>query len=582
MDAWSDERVETIVLMASSQIGKTETFLLNPLGYYISQDPAPILAIQPTLELAQALSKDRLMPMVRDTPCLHNRITSEGKARDASNRILHKTFPGGQLTMAGANSPASLAARPVRVVLMDEIDRYPISAGAEGDPVNLAKKRTTAFFNKKIGMCSTPTIKGASRIEAAYEESDQRKYWVPCPHCLEYQILEFKNLHWDTTLNERGETVEHFPETAHLVCPHCGAVIYESEKPKMLLAGEWRAGAPFKGTAGFWINELYSPWVSWAEFVDNWVKAKKMPETLKVFINTSLGETYQEKGETIEEGDLVNRREHYEAEAPEGVLVVTLSVDVQGDRLEGEFRGWGVDLETWGLSYVILHGDPSQAAVWDALAGQMERTFAHEHGIELHVACTTIDSGGHHAQQVYEFARDQQRRGKMCYPTKGSSVAGRPILSKMSKNNKLGVRMFIVGTDTAKDLIFGRLQIPDPGPGYCHFPRGEGYDEDYFKQLTAEHCVTRFTKGAARRSWEMKPGHKRNEALDVFVGNLAAVKILNPVFDVLAKKIEKASGNATETPGHGPEKNAQPAESPTTPQPQKRTARRKKKWSSAW
>lgn len=583
MNAWTDPAVERVVLMASSQIGKTESFILNPLGYFIHQDPAPILVVLPTLVIAQAFSKDRFTPMIEDSQSLRTLVRGEdktAKAKDSSDTILHKEFPGGYITMAGANSPASLASRPIRILLFDEVDQYKESAGSQGDPIALGEKRTTAFWNKKIGMTSTPTVKGASRIEAAFDQSDQRRFYVPCPHCLEYQTFKFKNLDWKKEINSRGETVKHFPETTNYICEHCGAVISEEEKYKMILAGEWRAGAEFNGTAGFHINEIYSPFVTWSKLIENWIQAKKLPETLKVFINTSLAETWEEKGETIEETDLVARREHYEAEAPAGVLVITASVDVQGDRLEVGFQGWGKDQETWGIDYQILYGDPAAAEVWQDLEDQIDRTFEHESGIELRVACVTIDSGGHHTDQVYQFTKKLQRRARKIYATKGSSQPGKPLLSKMSKNNKLSVRMFIIGTETAKELIFGRLSIPDPGPGYCHFPRLASFDDEYFKQLTAEHCVTRWAKGVPRRSWILKTGQKRNEALDIMVGNFAALQILNPNFKKLAERIEDQSQPDPDPPEKPDPEGSGKKQPPGARRPGGRI--RKKSWAKSW
>jgi len=429
--------------------------------------------------------------------------------------------------MAGANSASSLASRPIRIVFMDEVDRFPASAGSEGDPVALTKKRTTTYWNRKIIMTSTPTVKGASRIEQAFSESDQRKYYVPCPECGELQILYWANIKWD-----QDETGKHLPETARYVCEFCKHEIKESDKSRLLLGGEWTATAESNGVAGFWINELYSPWVSWAEMVTTFIEAKKYPETLKVFTNTALAESWEEQGHTIETDPLLRRREIYPYDAPEGVLVITCAVDVQGDRLELEFRGWGIGEETWGLAYEVLAGDPSTKALWNTLDQHLERTFTHPSGQKLKAVCVTVDSG-HHTQLVYEFCKRKQPN--RVYPVKGASIRGVPIVSRMSVDKRTNVRFFMVGTDTAKEMVFSRLQIEDVGEGYCHFPIT--YDEEYFAMLTAEHCVQRFHKGVARREWVLKKGQRRNEALDIFVYNFVALKILNPNFEVLEKNM---------------------------------------------
>ncbi len=251
-----DATIETVVVMSSAQIGKTE-IINNVVGYHIHLDPSPILLLQPTLEMAEAWSKDRFAPMLRDTEALRG-LVKDPRARDSGNTLLHKRFPGGHITMAGANSPSSLASRPIRLVLCDEVDRYPASAGTEGDPVSLAKKRSTTFWNRKLLLTSTPTIKGASRIEAAFEQSDQRRFHVPCLHCGEYQALTWHQVKWES------DSERHRVETAHYECGQCGAALYDSDKPEMLSAGIWIATAPFTGTAGFHISELYSPWVTLA------------------------------------------------------------------------------------------------------------------------------------------------------------------------------------------------------------------------------------------------------------------------------------------------------------------------------
>src|SRR3990167_4939868 len=294
MDAAMSDDVHTVVIMSSSQIGKSE-ILLNTIGYLIDLDPCPILMVQPTLEMAEAFSKDGLEPMLRDTPTLRAKVKL-GK-RDASNTIRHKGFPGGQITLAGSNSPAGLASRPIRVVAADEVDKWDVSD--EGDPLALAARRTATYWNAKHIVTSTPTIRGVSRIEAKYAESDQRRCFVPCPHCESMHVLEWQHVKWTG-----GD-----PETAHLVCPGCGATIDEAERARMLQTPEWRASAPFRGIAGFHLWEAYSPWRRLADIVADFLEAKKAPDTLQVFINTSLGETWEEQGEQAEGHVLLARRE---------------------------------------------------------------------------------------------------------------------------------------------------------------------------------------------------------------------------------------------------------------------------------
>ena len=285
MDAVADETVREIWVMKSAQVGWTE-ILNNVIGYHIHQDPAPMLLVQPTLEMAEAWSKDRLAPMVRDTPALAERI-ADPRSRDSGNTLLHKKFAGGHLTVAGANSPAGLASRPIRIVLFDEVDRYPASAGTEGDPISLGKKRAATFWNRKVLAGSTPTIKGSSRIESGFESGDQRFYHVPCVHCGELQRLVWSQVRWPD-----GQ-----PELAVYACVACGAELTDADKPKMLRAGQWVASRESRGIASFHISELYSPWSTWADMAVAFVQAKKLPETLQTWINTSLGETFEERGD---------------------------------------------------------------------------------------------------------------------------------------------------------------------------------------------------------------------------------------------------------------------------------------------
>jgi phage terminase large subunit GpA-like protein len=336
MDAITDEKVREVWVMKSAQVGWTE-ILNNVIGYHVHQDPAPMLLVQPTLEMAESWSKDRLAPMVRDTPVLTERI-ADPKSRDTGNTLLHKKFTGGHLTVAGANSPSGLASRPIRVVLFDEVDRYPASAGTEGDPISLGKKRTATFWNRKILAGSTPTIKGSSRIEAGFESGDQRFYHVPCPHCGEFQRLIWSQVKWPD-----GQ-----PELAEYICVACGAILTEADKPEMLRAGEWRGSKEFSGIVSFHISELYSPWSTWAEMAVAFVRAKRFPETLQTWINTSLGETFEERGEEVAAVGLSQRREAYTVNSiPGGALMLTVGVDVQDDRLEASVWAWGRDEEAW-------------------------------------------------------------------------------------------------------------------------------------------------------------------------------------------------------------------------------------------
>jgi len=520
MDAASDPEVFSVVVMSSAQVGKTEV-LNNVVGYYVDQDPSPILVLQPTLEMGQTWSKDRLAPMLRDTPALKGRV-KDAKSRASGNTMLHKSFPGGHITIAGANSPASLASRPIRVLLADEVDRYPVSAGTEGDPVTLASKRTTTFWNRKLLLTSTPTVKGESRIEAAYEESDKRRFYVPCPDCKHEQVLKWPQVRWSQDELPDGKS-KHKPETAEYVCEECGSCWSDSKRWKAVAKGRWKAEAPFRGIAGFHLSELYSPWVLLRETVQAFLDAKATPERLKVWTNTALGETWEERGERVESGRLSDLLEVYGTESlPEEVLFATAGVDTQDDRLEVEVVGWGAGERSWGIRYAVLHGDPAQKAVWTELDALLLDDFSTESGRTVRIVSAAIDSGGHHAASVHAFCRERFRR--RVYATKGIGGQGKPIWPPRASKSRGKDRVFMVGVDTAKDMVYSRWKISE-GDGACRLPSDPslGYDEDWMKQATSEHRVTRIRQGRPYTLWEIKKGF-RNEALDCRVYATAAMK----------------------------------------------------------
>jgi len=511
MDATTDPTISEIWVMKSAQIGWTE-ILNNVIGYHIDQDPSPILLIQPTLEMGEAWSKDRLAPMLRDTQTLRGKV-KDARSRDSGNSLLHKSFPGGHITIAGANSPAGLASRPIRIFLCDEVDRFPASAGTEGDPIKLGAKRTTTFWNRKKLMGSTPTTKGMSRIEAGFETSDKRYYWVPCPHCNGYQTLKWSNVIWPPES----------PPDAYYRCDHCAAVITDTDKPAMLSAGEWRASRTTKGIAGFHISEIYSPWVTFGEMAVSFLDSIKLPETHKTWINTSLGEVWEVKGEQPEWKALQLRADDYQQMVcpPEGLLV-TAGVDVQDNRIICVLVALGEGEESWRLGYHVIYGDtsayPSEA--WDDLAELLSLPIQSEHAVPLRIESTAIDSG-HQTQCVYNFVRDH---GSHVIAVKGQSVSGKAILGQptlqevswQGKKIKNGVQLWPVGVDSAKELIYNRLKI-ESGPGCFHFPHG--MDEAYYKQLTAEKKLTKYKRGKAYFEW-VKTGE--NHALDCEVYAYAA------------------------------------------------------------
>lgn len=538
MDAVNDARCEDIIIMSSAQVGKTE-LILNIIGYYIDYDPSPILALQPTLEMAQTFSKDRLAPMLRDTPALKGKV-KDARSRDSGNTILHKTFPGGHITMVGANSAAGLASRPIKVVLMDEVDRYPASAGTEGDPIKLAEKRTTTFWNRKKIKVSTPTIKGRSPIEKEFLTSSMEEWNVPCPCCGKYQPYEWGRIHFSDVTMECKFCLEHI-----------------SERDWKSNPGKWVAAKENNKKRGFHLNELASPWKHWEEIIEDFKEADRDRkqgdiEKLKTFVNTALGETWEERGEAADDNVLLSRRERYNADLPDGVLLVTAGVDVQDDRFEVEITGWGKGYESWGILYKKIKCNLEQEEAWDKLEKFLDTELYFENGNSLLIAATCIDTGGHFTSEAYKFLKKMERKQKKIFGIKGMGGEGIPLINKISTNNVEKVRIFILGVDSGKEILMTRLKTVDEGPGYCHFPinADRGYDETYIKGLTSEQRVVSVKDNRATLKWVKKSG-TRNEPLDLRNYSTAAAEILRPDWDVLEKKIRQGINYMKKQPPKG-------------------------------
>lgn len=521
MDAVSDIHTQKVIVMSAAQTGKTDAFVMNTIGYYMHYDPSPIMVLEPTIQMAEATSKDRLSPMLRDTPVLNDKVND--KSRNSGNTILQKLFPGGHVTLVGANSPASLASRPIRILLADEVDRYPPSAGNEGDPLMLAMKRLTTFWNKKIVCVSTPTIKGISRIEAEYEHSTQETWHIPCPQCGALQELKWANIIFDK--NDLS-VISHS-------CDSCGAVSPETEWKRSSAEGKYIAKHPDRKTRGFHLNALASLFVPWSEIVEKFLlandeKKKGNIQPLKVWTNTEMGECWEEEGSQMDENELYSRREIYDCEVPEDVLVLTCGVDTQDDRFELEIVGWGVEKENWGIRYMKIYGDPKQEEIWEELDRVLDQTFTRADGAKMKIACACIDSGGHFATEVYRFCK--KRTARNIFAIKGRGGADVPYISKPTTSNRVKAPLFTIGVDTGKSLLYQRLEVDEPGPNYCHFPAEEekGYDEEYFKGLTSEKMVLTYKKGVAQYIWVKKTAHARNEPFDCRDYASAAVEILNP------------------------------------------------------
>jgi phage terminase large subunit GpA-like protein len=538
MDALTEN--SEVVFMTSAQVGKTLT-VQAVTGFFIDQDPAPILLVQPTVEAAEGFSKERLALMIRDSKCLSAKVR-EAKGRAGGNTILQKKFPGGSLSLVGANAPTGLSSRPIRVVLFDEVDRYPASAGTEGDPITLGTARTKTFWNRVVLKASTPGDEETSRIYPAFLESDQRHFHVRCPHCNFEQVLRWAQVQWA----EKPE-VEESAASARYACANetCAVLWDDGDRMDAVQNGRWIAKYPGRNAAGFHLNELYSPFRRLSEIVTDWLKAQGNQEKLKSFINTSLGEVWKNtQGEKVDPTSLDLRREPYATRdkdtnvetlrTPKGVLFVQLVVDVQDDRLECEFQGWGLDEETWGMRYKVLRGDPGAPELWKRLEDEMVEKFRREDGAVLHVSAVGIDSGGHYTKQVYDFCDKHLGRA---HAMKGVPGYGKPLVRTSKRPLKEHrCKLHLMGADTAKEMVLlSRLKITKPGPRFMHVP--QSYPDDYFAQLTAETRRTVYSRGHAAFVWTKKKDD-RNEALDLRTMGLALVTLMAPNFVALAARIK--------------------------------------------
>lgn len=569
MDAFTDPRVSEIYVVAPSQVGKSET-QLNAIGYIIDQDPASTIYIQPNLDDARKFSRTRIAPMLRDSPRLRDKV-SEVRSRDSGNTVLQKSFPGGMLTIVGSQSPSALASTPARYVIGDEVDRWALSAGTEGNPWSLAAARTTTFYNAKMMAVSTPTIKGYSRIEELFNSGTQEHWCTQCPDCGEWHEIVFDNISFDHEKIESKHSVQYSVSNIMWVCPTCATAHTEEEMRRQ--PSKWIADAPDAikdGRRSFWLSAFSSPWRGWKKICTIFLESKNDPERFKVFYNTILGQLWEDRGETPDEDKLLARREDYGTRAdgtpvdlPEGVLVLTMGVDTQKDWLSYEVVGHGFWGETWGIKKGIVIGDPNDAATWDELDKIVDATYYFADGSGLTVSMTFVDSGGLSAQYVYLHCRE--RLSKRVFAIKGFGGDGIPYVRPPSKQKILingrtigQAWLYPLGVDAGKASIEQALKVQEPGPKYCHFPIGDekGYDWNFFNELTAERRVQKRERGRVKWAWEQLLGHKRNEAFDVRNYAMAAFVALSPDLDAVHARLMQRRGEAAATPAPAPKKPA--------------------------
>ena len=516
--------VERVVLMKGAQVGGTELGL-NWVGYAIHHAPGPMMIVWPTTEMAQRNSKHRIDPLIEESPVLKD-IIAPPRSRDSGNTVLMKEFRGGVLVMTGANSAVGLRSMPVRYLFLDEVDAYPLDVDGEGDAIHLAEARTRTFARRKILLVSTPTISGASIIEREYEASDQRRYFVPCPHCGHRQWLRFERLRW-----ERGQ-----PETAAYLCEECEAPIAEHHKPRMLELGEWVAQG-IGTSAGFHLSSLYSPWRKWREIAASWEKAamseSRSVATIKAFKNSELGEAWVEEGEAPDWQRLLERREDYRiGSIPVGGLLLTAGADVQKDRIEVSVWAFGRGKESWLVEHRVLMGDTARNEVWQSLAGVLHETWTHETGCQLSMVRLALDTG-FATQEAYTFVRSVRDARLMAVKgvARGPALVGTPTaVDATTGGRKLrrGIKVFSVAGGIAKLEFYNNLrkapEVAEDGvtirypTGFVHLPK---VDAEYLQQLCAEQLVSRRDRnGFAIREWQKM--RERNEALDCYVYARAA------------------------------------------------------------
>lgn len=541
LNSFSDPMVREIVIKGASQILKT-TAILNMMAYGIAHRPSAMMMVSPKEGAAINFSKERLMPIIRASPMLRQCV-SDSRDRSSGNTQRELHFPNGMLALVGAESPTELASRPIRYLFCDEVGRYPVSAGDEGDPITLAIARTAEYWDSKVVLVSSPGNLGECRIDEAFRNSDQRYYHVPCPKCGYLQRLVWDRVHWERVEDSDGNVVEERPETAVYLCAdeNCGARWLDAERWDAIKhhAARWVASKPFRGSAGFQISRLYSTEPkTLTELINRFIKSRGTPHMQKGFVNTVLGECWEEDAnQKIDINDLVRRREVYPAEVPDGAVVLTCSLDVQRNRLELLVVAWGRGEECWAVWHEVIAKPPEDPAAWDEVDRFLLRRWKRRDGREFRIAATCIDSGdGNKQHLVLAYCASRHLVGdfKAVYAIKGAKEPAGASLNTWKgtpSRKKTGHMQYPVYSFKAKDTLHHRLRhVQRPGPWFIHFPRFEEgpdpFDQEFFDQLMlGEYPKQGERDGKRGRIWVERKG-VRNEALDLFVYCLAALRSL--------------------------------------------------------
>ena len=583
MDAITDPSVEQVTVMKSARVGYTK--ILNHLiAYHIHQDPCPIMLCQPTLDDCQSYSKDEIAPMLRDTPCLQG-LVSNPKSKDGDNTLLKKNFPGGTLQLVGSNSARGFRMVSRRVVCFDETDGYPPSAGTEGDQIKLGIRRTEYYWNRKIVAGSTPTVEDFSRIERLFKETNQQRYFVPCPECNHFQFLRWDNMKW----------IDDDPSTAAYACESCGVLIPHSKKRWMIERGEWRATEKGNGKhVGFhiWAAYSYSPNASWSNLVEEWLASKDNPEQLRTYINTVLGEVWQDEYETkIGTNALMDRaasETYKQGVPPRDALILVAGIDTQDDRLSMSIWGIGRGEEMFLIDRIKIYGAPSRPDVWIQLDEILTSPYTNEDGIELKVEIAAIDTGGHYTDEVYKYAKDRMNLGVIAIKgvarLKSDVFLGKPNkieTNSIGRSLRKSVLLFSVSVNKIKTHLHRRLKEAEPGQGYLHFY--PTVTNDYFEELTAEREVRKVKNGyEADRVWMKKSG-ARNEALDEMVYAYGSLQRLYQIYDrrTIWKQLERRREEALKKAGKDEITENKPVESPYRP-PQRQIKKSTPSFVNSW
>jgi len=539
LERYADPRVKKVVCQKSAQIGWTQSVICNLIGHFIDIERPTCIVLLPSGPAVKKFNEEKFTPLLESNPKLAKIVPVKSKDRDA--KIDWKKLPGGYIKFVGSNTPDGVKSSTGSRLIVEEPDDCNLNLKGQGDAIKLLEERGKTVPDVKILIGGTPTVKGLSSIVEEFEYSDQNYWYVPCPDCGEYQPLVWEQVKWLKD-EEKHDAIygHHKPETAHYICTHCNSAWTDELKNDAVVRGEARAMQPFRGIVGLALNELYATMQGsrMEELVKKYLLAVKEfkqgnPDALVPFYNATLGLPYEHKTDLPAEDELRERCEDYpENFVPEGGLILTAGVDVQRDRFAIIIRAWGRGEESWLLTFTEIYGTTTDLRdpVYKELAHILFRPYESAIGREMRISRFSIDSGdGITTDQVYSFVRRYQSQGALA--VKGMAESDREIYAlpqkkdtnyKATKAAKYGLRVYIVGTDKAKDLIVeGRLKLKGRGPGVMHWPKC--VRADYFKQLLGEVKAPFRFKGKIRRVWTQKKG-QAVEALDAEVYCLHAAR----------------------------------------------------------